>query len=145
MHCMIRYVPIISSNTPITLAIQCTEERVVQAKDKISFAHSSKDDDGRRIHTKYEQPDRNQKTHIKSWNKSLLRGSETVFLDLGFDPIVIVEAVTGHADHQSYNHREECQVGLSKVEAVDNGVYQWERFEERIKDSVDQRGIDSGE
>jgi hypothetical protein len=63
----------------------------------------------------------------KSWDQPLLCRSEAMFLDLGLDPIVIMEAVLSrHINHQGYNHREKCQIGFSEIEAVYHRVNQWE-------------------
>lgn len=60
-----------------------------------------------------------------------------MFLDLGLNPIIIVETITRHTNHQCDDYREKGKVGLPEVEMVNGGVNKRERFKEGIEYSVD--------
>ena len=78
------------------------------------------------LHTEEKQANGDQQAHKKTWDQSIFWSSETMFFDLRLYPIVVVKTVTGHANHQGDDNREKCQIGLAKVEIINDGIHQRE-------------------
>lgn len=125
------YVPIMTKKTPMTLAIQCTDARVVQARHggQLGLRHISCEL-GTGERTEQEETGGNTESDPEGRKEALFRLAEARDFDSGFDGPVVVRTVAWHGEPQSHDDGEKRQVGSAKVEAVNGCVDEREAFEE---------------
>lgn len=77
----------------------------------------------------------------QGWNETMLWSAQSVFLDVWDQIPDLVCEESSDSNDAAHSDGQESKAGLTQVEVVNGRVDEWEHFERRIVNTVDQSGL----
>ncbi len=90
---------------------------------------------------KHKVPSGKEDDAEKCWHETMLWLSQAVFLDVWDEVFVLVDEECGNTDGTGNTDCDETETHFSEIEVIDWGKDELENLEERIIDSVSERGL----